>query len=123
MLSKKPTELFNMDSIAAIFKNLKTRDREARLVFYDRLGFNLTIAIRSIWSSSDLPDKQKVEMIKIVNEVSHLTFNWTWRLKKDDGTFDDLDCLSDIKNYANKDERVAGKIGQAIKASYLYLEK
>lgn len=112
-----------MDSIPDIFKNLKTRDNEAKLLFYDRLGFNLTIAIRSIWSNNEISDKQKVELIKIINEVSHLTFNWTWRLKKDDQAFDDLACLSDIKNYAKQDERVAGEIGEAVKQAYRYLEK
>jgi hypothetical protein len=110
-----------MESIQDIFTNLTSRDKEAKVLFYDQLAFNLTIAIRSIWSNPALSDKEKVEKIKIINELSHRIFHWIWRLKKDDETFNDLDCLSDIKNYATQDKHVAGEIGLAVSASYRHM--
>lgn len=112
-----------MDTITDIFKYLESQDKEAMLHFYDRLGFNLTIAIRSIWSNPETSDKEKIEAIKIVNELSYSIFNWMWELKRDVQGFDHLDCFSEIKNRAGQSKNVAGEIEEAIKSSYRHLTK
>lgn len=107
-----------MDNISDVVKYLTNQDYETKLKYYDRLGFHLTIAIRSIWSNPDLSDKEKIEAIKVINELSHRIFNWTWRLKGGDKTFNDAACFFDIKQLAQQDKNVAGEIGEAVMSSY-----
>lgn len=110
-----------MDSIADIFKKLSMSDKETKILFYDRLSFNLTIGIRSICSNPETTDKEKLEGTKIINELSHRICHWTWRIKRDDPTFHDLKCLSDIRTYAGLDKHVTGEIGEAVRSSYRHL--
>jgi hypothetical protein len=84
------------------------------------LGSNLTIGIRSIWSDSTLTDNEKVEAIRVVNEVSHQVFNWMNRLKKKKEAFYDQHCFSDISNLAKQNKRAAGEISQALRSCYQY---
>jgi hypothetical protein len=113
--------ILTMNSSTSIFKNLKTQDNETRLDFYERLGFNLTIAIRSIWSDTHSSDKDTLERIKIINEISHRVYHWIWRLRRDDINFDDLDCALDIKTYTDHDRVLVGELSEAIRSSYEFV--
>ena len=42
---------------------------EQRLHFYEVLAYNLTVAVRGVWSDNALTDAEKVERMKWVNEL------------------------------------------------------
>lgn len=110
-----------MNKFHFIADHLKSLDTMHKIDFYHRLGFNLTIAIRSIWSNSAVNDKEKLEAIKIINELSHQVFNWLWRLRNGDNTFDDLSCFKDVGVYASQNALASGEIGNAIVNSYQFI--
>jgi hypothetical protein len=109
-----------MEKVSDLLKYVKQLDSAKKLEFYDRLGFNLTIAVRSIWSNPVTSDKEKIEAIKIVNELSHRVFNWMWKLRDGDQTFEDSNCFSVIEDYARQNREAAGEIAEAFKSSYLH---
>ncbi|HEY0654908.1 MAG TPA: hypothetical protein VGD65_17340 [Chryseosolibacter sp.] len=106
-----------MKSIGEIVAQLQALNNAAKLDFYDRLGSHLTISIRSVWSDTSYGDKEKLERIKIINELMHQVFNWTWRLRHHDNTFDDADAFRQIGSYARADKIVGGEIGAALSQS------
>lgn len=54
-----------MVSVSNILKYVTTLDASAKKRFYVRLGFALTISVRSIWSDAALRDHDKIEAIKV----------------------------------------------------------
>lgn len=110
-----------MEKIADIFVHVSALDTSKKIAFYLKLGSNLTIAIRSIWSDASLKDAEKVDAIRVVNEVSHQVFNWITRLSRNDTEFNDQDCFSDIRNLATQNKQSAEEIGGACVASYRYV--
>ena len=106
-----------MGRIAELLHQLETKDRGARARFYERLGFNLTISIRSIWSNPNTTDIEKIEAIKVVNELSHRIFNWIWKLRMTEQLLD-VNCFADIKSYGQENTIAAGEIGAALNHTY-----
>jgi hypothetical protein len=107
-----------MGRIAELLRQLETKDRGARARFYERLGFNLTISIRSIWSNPNTTDTEKIEAIKVVNELSHRIFHWIWKLRTAEKELLDVECFADIKSYGQENNIAAGEIGAALDHTY-----
>jgi hypothetical protein len=107
-----------MDNFQAIIEHLRTLDNAGKVKFYFALGFNLTVSVRSVWSDPLTTDKEKLDGIKAINELSHNVFNWLARLKDDEAVFDDLACFRDVKNSARQNDVANGEIGNAILRSY-----
>jgi hypothetical protein len=107
-----------MDRFTELLINLKTKDREVRVRFYEQLAFNMTICIRSIWSNPNTTDEEKIEAIKVINELSHRIFHWIWKLRRTEEVLIDGERFSDIKSYARQNNIAAGEIGAALNSSY-----
>jgi len=112
-----------MNRIAEILNKLGTKDREAKLRFYERLAFNMTICVRSIWSNPKTTDGEKIEAIKTINELSHRIFNWIWKLRRTEEELIDAECFSDIKSYGQENSIAAGEIGAALNLNYRDLDE
>jgi hypothetical protein len=71
-------------------------------------------SIRSIWSNPNTTDAEKIEAIKIVNELSHRIFNWIWELRMTERELLDVNCFADIRGYGQQNSIAAGEIGAAL---------
>lgn len=107
--------------ITGLLAYVTALETPGKINFYNRLGLNLTLCIRSIWSDFNLSDAEKVDAIRVVNEVSHQLLKWINRLLRDDKHFNDQDCFSDISNFARENKRSGDEIGAACFASYRYM--
>lgn len=107
-----------MSRVKKILDYLSTSDREARLHFYEQLGFNMTICIRSIWSNPETSDQEKIESIKTINELSHRIFNWIRSLRRTEEELIDANCFTQIKNYAEQNDIAAAEIGAALNSHF-----
>jgi hypothetical protein len=109
-----------MDRLTKVFAEINTLDKSKRVQFYERLAFNLTIGIRSIWANPKTSDVEKIEGMKIINELSHDIFQWIWKLRNKDGEFDDMAVCEQIRSELN-DSLVAGEISEALRSSYEHM--
>lgn len=98
-------------------------DRSERLLFYERLAFQLTICIRSIWSNPSTTDAEKIEAIKMINELSHRIFNWMWQLRRTDNELIDAECFATIKMYAQQNNIAAAELGAVLDQHYKLIDE
>jgi hypothetical protein len=99
-----------MNSIDEIFSLINTLDREKKQLFYFKLGFNLTISIRSFSHDARYDDQARLEGVKNINELSHRNFNWLWRVMYSaEPITDDSYMLGEVKNIARHTRTPEGK--------------
>ncbi len=60
-----------------------------RLAFCERLGFDLTIVNRDIWSNDGLSDEEKLNALKESNELLHRLWGIIWKLQRDESEASD----------------------------------
>jgi hypothetical protein len=91
---------------------------EQRLRFYEVLAHNLTVCIRAIWSDGNIPDAEKVDRIKWVNEIQHRITSkiGVLRLKLHEWTESDTWCM--IQFSIEQNGNISDDIRWAIKSSY-----
>lgn len=96
---------------------------EQKRKFYVLLAHDLTVSVRAICSEEKYSDREKIEGMKIVNEIMHrLIFRIEElhnisRLKDDSWTEEDFFLM--MKEWVeDSPEVVSGQIGWAIKSSY-----
>jgi hypothetical protein len=96
---------------------------EQKRKFYVLLAHDLTVAVRGIWSNTKLSDAEKVEGMKIINEIMHRLIFRIEELHKisikenDSWTEDDFWKL--IKDWISGNPQiVASEVAGSIKFSY-----
>jgi hypothetical protein len=91
---------------------------EQRLLFYEVLAHNLTVAIRCVWSDGSISDAEKVERIKWINEILHRATAkvYVLRLKTHEWTEEDFGSL--IRGYADSHEGIKEVVLAAVNRTY-----
>lgn len=113
-----------MNSIDEIFSLITTLDREKKKFFYFKLGFNLTISIRSFSHDPRYDDYERLEGLKNINELSHRNFNWLWRLMYSTELIpDDAYMLETVKDYCKAYPKSRGEIIEAVRSSYYHMTR
>jgi hypothetical protein len=90
---------------------------EERLHFYELLAHNLTVSIRGIWLDKNISDTEKVDRIKLVNEILHRVTNKIWVLRLNTHEWTEEDTWQMINAYISDNENIRGEILFAIKCS------
>jgi hypothetical protein len=87
-----------------------------QLHFYELLAHNLTVTIRWIWSDETLSDPEKIEHIKLVNEVLHRVTSGVpiIRLKNPNKVWDHNLFQADVNHYSAKNSLVKRGVDFAI---------
>src|SRR5262249_16954862 len=96
---------------------MKLSDGE-RLLFYEVLAHNLTVAVRGIWSEPGVDDTEKVDRMKWLNEVLHRVTAkaYVLRLKTHEWTETDFEDM--LLGYAQSHPSIAPGLGWAVQSSY-----
>ena len=107
-----------MNSVDEIFSLITTLDREEKKLFYFKLGFNLTISIRSFSHDPRYDDHEILEGLKNINELSHRNFNWLWQLIHSKEETDEMFMFEVVKDYCKIHPKSSGEIKEAVRSSY-----
>jgi hypothetical protein len=88
---------------------------ERRRRFYLRLGHNLTIAARAVWSDEKLEASVMVERLKALNELLHRVLGQAMG----DETRPALQFVGEyLSAFANEQRELAGEVGFAVRSAY-----
>jgi len=90
---------------------------EERLHFYELLAHNLTVSIRGIWLDETISDTEKVERIKLVNEILHRVTSKIWVLRLNTHEWTEEDTWQMVNEYISDNENIRGEIFYAINDS------
>jgi len=91
---------------------------EKRLHFYELLAHNLTVAIRGIWSDSEIDAREKVTRIKWVNEIMHSITAKIWVLRLNDHEWTESDSAMMVEGFVSEAPPMSEVVGYAIRWSY-----
>ena len=111
-----------MDRLTKVFNEINAFEKSRRVQFYERFAFNLTIGVRSIWANPKTSDAEKIEGMKVINELSHDIFNWIWRLRNEDREFDAMAVCDQIRDEL-KHSLAGSEISEALRSSYEYVTR
>jgi hypothetical protein len=95
---------------------------ETRLHFYELFAHNLTVSIRGIWIDKTISDTEKVERVKLVNEILHRITNKIWVLRLKTHEWTEESTWQMINAYISDNENIRGKVYYAINASLQAVE-
>lgn len=110
-----------MSKLEIIGNAIKKWDREKKVEFCEKLMLNLTIAIRSSWSSDSLPTDEKLDRIKWINEFHHRIINSHRGIKY--RFEEDLNVYEIAKGYVKMNKNIGGELGLAIEDSFEKVNK
>lgn len=91
---------------------------EERFHFYELFVHNLTVSIRDIWLDENISDTEKVDRIKLVNEILHRVTSKIWVLRLNTHEWTEEDTWELINGYISDNESIRGEILFAIKCSF-----
>ncbi len=108
-----------------IFDDVSTWEINKKLVFSERLLFQMTVMNRAIWSDDNISDKVKTKYLKWSNELAHQVWNKVFELQK--GLDNDAigSIQEDILFYRKQSQILGGHLGTTLKltANYFYETK
>lgn len=84
------------------FNGLYNLSIQEKVLFLESLLFSFTISVRAIWSDEQLPDKDKVEAFKWLNELNHRIWNIISELKEGVDTDSITRVYENLKFYSNQ---------------------
>ncbi len=90
---------------------------EERLHFYELLSHNLTVSIRGIWINENISDTEKVERIKLINEILHIVTSKVWVLRLKTHEWTEEDTWEMMNEYISDNENIRVEILFAINCS------
>src|SRR4051794_20100518 len=91
---------------------------EQRLHFYELLAHNLTVSVRAIWSNDDVSDAEKVDRIKLVNEIQHRVTSKVYVLRLRLHEWTEEDTWKMITGYVAQNKGIESDVDAAIRLSY-----
>jgi hypothetical protein len=91
---------------------------EQRLHFYELFAHNLTIAIRGIWSDGEASDADKVERIRLVNEILHRVTSKVYILRLNLHEWTEEDTWKMIEGYVAENKDIEPEVNATIRFSY-----
>ena len=89
------------------FANLHTLSRTDKIQFLEYLLFYFTITGRGIWSDDQLPDAEKIEAFKWLNELTHRVWNIQFDLQREEDD-DSIVRLHDNMKFYSEQSRTLG---------------
>ncbi len=93
-------------------------DEAQRLQCYESLAHNLTVSIRGVWSTGDIPDSEKVDRIKWINEILHRATRMITVLRTHEHEWPDKDFDNEIRHWISQNPAIDGTLGWAVKTSF-----
>lgn len=101
-----------------LLNEIEALSENDRLHYYEILAHNLTILVRDIWSDDALSDANKIEYMKLVNEMMHRVTARVWKLRLNQPDYTDDGMLRMLVGYASGHPKLESGINWAIEASY-----
>ena len=89
---------------------------EQRLHLYELFAHNLTVSIRGIWLNEKISDSEKVDRIKLVNEILHRITSKIWVLRLNTHEWTE-DTWQMINEYISDNENIRDEVFYAINDS------
>lgn len=90
---------------------------EQRLHFYELFAHNLTVSIRGVWLNDEISDSEKVDRIKLVNEILHRITSKIWVLRLNTHEWTEEDTWQMINGYISDNENIRDEVYYAINGS------
>jgi hypothetical protein len=91
---------------------------DQRLHFYELLAHNLTIAVRAIWCNKDISDAEKVDRIRLVNEIQQRVTSKVYVLRLRLHEWTEEDTWKMIAGYVAQNRGIESDVNLAVKVSY-----
>jgi hypothetical protein len=91
---------------------------DQRLHFYEVLAHSLTVEVRGVWSDAGLPDAEKVDRMKWVNEVLHSVTAKVWVLRLRTHEWPEADFGQLLAEYADAHPGIRPALAEAVSRSY-----
>lgn len=88
-----------------------------KVLFCELLIFQFTLTNRGIWSDIKLQDKEKVDAMKWLNELSHRIWNIIFDLKNNKGDDSISRLYENIKFYSGQSDFLKMHLGPTILAA------
>jgi hypothetical protein len=101
-------------------KEISSLSEERRLLYYELLAHNLTVSIRGVWSDETISDAEKIDRIKLINEILHRITSKIQVLRLNEHEWTEEDIWTMINNYISDNEAIRSGIYFAIDRSYQY---
>ena len=99
-------------------KVIGSLDDKTRLLFYEFFAHKLTVIIRCIWSDETLPDSEKVDRIKWVNEIMHRVTIKIHVLRTNENEWTEEDSWQNFQHWISQNPAIEHDINQALDWSY-----
>jgi hypothetical protein len=98
-------------------KEISSLPPEKRLLYHEYLAHNLTVSIRGILYDENISEAEKLDRIRLVNEVMHRITSKinVLRLNKEEWT--ENDTWQMINGYISENEGIRGEIYYSINAA------
>jgi hypothetical protein len=101
-------------------KEISSLSEEQRLLYYELLAHNLTVSIRGVWLDETISDAEKLDRIKLINEILHRITSKIRILRLNEHEWTEEDTWVMIDEYISDNEGIRGEIYFAINQSYQY---
>ena len=101
-------------------KEISALSEEQRLLYYELLAHNLTVSIRGVLWDETISDAEKLDRIKLVNEIQHRITSKIQVLRLHDHEWTEEDTWAMINEYISDNEGIRGEVYFAINQSYQY---
>ena len=98
-------------------QEISSLSSEHRLHFYELFAHNLTVSIRGVWLNKEISDAEKVERIKLINEILHRVTSKVWVLRLNTHEWTEEDTWLMINDYISENENIRSEIYYSINES------
>ncbi len=96
---------------------------DEQLSFYERLVHQLTIAVRDIWSDDKIPDSEKVDQMKWINEIMHRIPNKLSQLRNPTYDWKNEHFEEMIAHWVEQNPNIQKLVNHSINDSYKIVTK
>lgn len=109
--------LENFDSIISELPS------QTKILYFEILAHNLTIAGRAVWSNEKFTSEQKVNGMKWLNEIMHRVLNKLIDERRNICSFSENDFINIVIQHVKQCPEIQGDIAWALKDSYKTINK
>jgi hypothetical protein len=99
-------------------ESIKGLSPPQRLHFYELLAHNLTVSVRAIWSNENVSDGEKVDRIRLINEIQHRVTSKVYVLRLQLHEWTEEDTWKMITDYVAQNRGIESDVDAAIRLSY-----
>lgn len=106
-----------------IFDELRTLSGSDKIRFLEDLLFYFTIASRGIWSDDQLPDSEKIEAFKWLNELTHRVWNIQFDLQREEDDDSIVRLYENMKFYSEQSKTLGSHLAPTTILAYKRFEE